>query len=1025
LLLLAIAVARPAAERLPLRAYTTADGLPASFIKAIFIDSRGFVWFSTRSGLSRFDGVEFRNYTTDDGLPHPVVNDVLETRDGAYWVATNGGGICRFEPDRRAPRRAGGSLFVCQSLGAHLLANRVNVLREDGRGRLWAGSDNGLFLIERNGAAWSARLVAPPHASLARGVGVAALLVEAGGRVWAGGPHGLLRREDDGTWLLYGMRNTFNQTVYEIAGKDGLLWLGLQGGVLILRPRAALDRTDSATRSIDLSRPCGGSVAGQAPADADDACLIGGSLGLPRGPIRAIHHSPTGRTWIGTDAGVAYVEDGRLGVLHEPESIVGTTITSFTADRATGLWIGSINGAARLDTQGLVSYTERDGLGHRRVHAFYEDSAGRLFAVTGDWVLNRFTGNRFDASSHMPLQASYAWRSAVMFLDGRGAWWRLTTAGLQRIARVATPLAARRSHADLSLTTAEGLPHDSVQTVTEDASGDLWIATVSRNRTNLARWRRRIGVVQPYSIRNAGGPELPTAFARGLDGWLWIGFADGALARTRDEQFEVFTAHGIPEGITALHVDREGALWIASSSAGVAKVESVSPSLRLVRYTTRVGLSTNNIHCLTEDADGRLYLGTARGIDRLDPRTGAVARLTRGDGLASDFVTAAFRDRSGALWFGTLDGVSRLLPGRDRMSAEARVSIATLAVAGTAQPISEFGEARVEGLRLEPHRNHLQIGFAGIAADGAPLRYRYRLEGGDGQWVGPTDQRVVHYAGLSPGRYRFEVAAVRADGTTSSQSATVAFTVVPPVWRRAWFIAAASAALAALLSTLHRLRTAQLVELERIRTRIATDLHDDLGANLTQIAVISEVARQSVPRESPALAEPLAAIAATSRESVDAMSDIVWAIDPRRDSVTDLVQRLRRFASDALSAKDIAVSFSAPADGDPPVDPEVRRELLLIFKEGVNNVVRHAGCGQVRIAMSCGDGQLTMSIEDDGRGFDPGRACGVGLRSMRQRAERLGGDLTVRSTPGSGTTLLLRVPVRVSRRARWLRFLPV
>jgi signal transduction histidine kinase len=173
-----------------------------------------------------------------------------------------------------------------------------------------------------------------------------------------------------------------------------------------------------------------------------------------------------------------------------------------------------------------------------------------------------------------------------------------------------------------------------------------------------------------------------------------------------------------------------------------------------------------------------------------------------------------------------------------------------------------------------------------------------------------------------------------------------------------------------------------------------------------------------------ALAEPLAAIATTSRESLDAVSDIVWAIDPRRDSVTDLAQRLRRFASDALSAKDIAVSFSAPADGDLPVDPEVRRELLLIFKEGVNNIVRHSGCKEARIAVSCGDGRLTLLVEDDGRGFDQRQAGGVGLRSIRQRAERLGGELTVRSSPGSGTTLLLRLPVRVSRRARWSRFLP-
>ena len=212
------------------------------------------------------------------------------------------------------------------------------------------------------------------------------------------------------------------------------------------------------------------------------------------------------------------------------------------------------------------------------------------------------------------------------------------------------------------------------------------------------------------------------------------------------------------------------------------------------------------------------------------------------------------------------------------------------------------------------------------------------------------------------------------------------------------------------------------LELERIRTRIATDLHDDIGAGLSRIAILSEVAHRRLDSGDTALGEPLSTISGASRELVDSMSDIVWAINPQREHLHDLTQRMRRFASDLFTARNIKLQFqSSGADQDLRLDAEVRREVFLIFKESVNNIARHSDCTRAEIELAVEGRWLTMRANDDGKGFDVSAATeGNGLMSLRQRAKRLNGKLEVISAQGEGTAVVLIVPLnrRVSRDRR-------
>jgi len=256
----------------------------------------------------------------------------------------------------------------------------------------------------------------------------------------------------------------------------------------------------------------------------------------------------------------------------------------------------------------------------------------------------------------------------------------------------------------------------------------------------------------------------------------------------------------------------------------------------------------------------------------------------------------------------------------------------------------EVGENPPAGLRLNPARNHLQIDFFGLGfASGVPLRYQYRLESnGASDWSPPSEQQTVDFAALGPGRHRFAVRAVTSEGLTSEAPAALVFTVDVPVWRTWWFLSIAAVALAAATYSLHRYRLERLLELERVRIRIATDLHDDIGSTLSQISVLSEVVRR------PDIAEPLSSVIGLSRDLVDFLNDIVWAINPKRDSLHDLTHRMRRFASDLSSARGVDLRFLAPGLAtDLKAGADLRRETFLVFKESMNNALRHAACTQI------------------------------------------------------------------------------
>jgi signal transduction histidine kinase len=579
--------------------------------------------------------------------------------------------------------------------------------------------------------------------------------------------------------------------------------------------------------------------------------------------------------------------------------------------------------------------------------------------------------------------------------SGEGLYRFTGVAGVEDLAR-ATPSAF--------YTTADGLAGGDIWRIYEDARGDLWLATRVPGREALTRWDRRRGVFERFGV-DQGLPEYSAiaSIAEDAAGQLWVGFWDGGAARRRQGRFE--RVPGLTEPVVAWHSSPSGTLWAASLGRGLLRFDR--PTADAIAFTaigTAAGLPSLRILGLADDDHGRLYLTTPAGVTRFDPTDGTTRTYTIEDGLARSEARLAYRDRTGAMWFGTDAGVSRLLPETVDADAPPRLLIGGARVNGTPLSIPDLGTPEAGPFELGVDQRYVEVDYIALGS-GRSSDLQYRLEGAEEEWTSAGGRRTVHYARLASGTYRF---VVRAPGPKGATEASLAFTIPPPLYRRWWFVATLCGIAAAAIVVAHRARVARLLAVERVRTRIAGDLHDDIGTNLSQIAILGELLKR--PQSAGSVERSIARIADLSRESVDSLSDIVWSIDPEKDRLGNLVTRMRRLTGDLLPSRAIEWEFAAAGDADLAIGAEVRRDVFLSFKEALNNVVRHAGCRRVAIDVRLEDGRIRVTVSDDGVGFDTSRPAGHGLSSLRRRAARLGGTVSIRSAPGAGTTIELDVP---------------
>ena len=1015
-------------ERLPLKSYTISDGLAHNSINRVVRDNRGFLWFCTAEGLSRFDGYGFTNFGSDKGLPHPNVTDFLQTRSGELWVGTYGG-LVRFNPKGAPSNRVVYTNEVAVDFppmftvvvpeGNDRQARAITTVIEGQDGTIWVGTYGGLFRLEQTSkgfALHSIEIGMPTGRSLERFV--TDLLEDRYGLLWIASATGLYRRWTDGSAARYTLSDGLpDENLHDLLqDHQGRLWGGTRLGGFFLFTADESHAPPKITRIYQLD-------------------------GFAKWVFQLFETSDN-RFWIATNKGLIEFSPEYLQfrIFTRRHGLSFQEISALAEDAGGNLWLGSVEGAMKLSREGFVTYDERDGL--LAVGGIFGDRSGGVCftaSVLGDERRSVFEGakldvlhpldrfhvrfGRFDGQNFtwflpdVPKSRNFGWVGEGVTLQARnGEFWLGTGEGLYRFPasddftqiKHARPLAIYQ-------TMPGSMAHSQIFQIFEDSAGNIWASTASQ-RNGLARWDRATETftseLAESSILPSPSNDLARSFGEDRSGNIWIGFSTG-LARYRDGSFTLFTSNdGVPPGaILKIYTDAQGRLWLASSRSGLIRVNDPTAQHPTFKsYTTAEGLASNNASLITEDLHGHIYVVTGRGLERVDPETNRIKHFTTADGLPADEIVTAFRAQNGELWFGTRRGLLRFSPAIEHPSPLPPPAIITgLRIAGVNQTLSALGESTIALAELAPDQNQIQIDFVGLSfAAGELLQYQYRLSGADDNWSAPTEQRSVTYTRLAPGSYQFLVRAINSEGLISVAPAIITFTVLRPVWQRWWFLSLVALTVLTLVVVAYRYRVARLVHLERVRTRIATDLHDDIGANLTRISLLSEVAKRGGGN-----GNLLTSIADIARESVSSMNDIVWAISPEYDRLLDLTRRMRQYAEEVFSLRDIKLEFNTSSpDSKMHLPASTRRDVLLIFKEAVNNAVRHSNCTQVRIDFHSEHQQLRLKIADNGNGFDktPERE-GQGLLSMQRRARMLGGELKIDSHLGIGTAVVLQLPL--------------
>jgi signal transduction histidine kinase len=697
-------------------------------------------------------------------------------------------------------------------------------------------------------------------------------------------------------------------------------------------------------------------------------------------------------------------------------------------DREGNLWVGSEEGLARLTPKRFRTITKKDGLTLNTVVTVCASRDGSVWISAWGGGLNHWQDGRITLlNKSNGLSSDFV----MAMTEGRdGSLWAGTDYGstLNRIQNGRITFLGREQGFVASVTTA----------LLEDDQGRLWMGS----RDSLQCWDGE--KFTKFTTKEGLSNNRINALCGSVDGGMWVG-TDNGLTRGHDGQFENLAAKNpaLQAQILSLYEDSDKTLWIGTKGRGLLRWRDGTVD----ELTSRQGLFSDTLYSILEDSHGNLWLNSSRGIFRLSKaqaeevaqgRRAAVTSISYGkaDGILSSGqyrdVTqpASCKSTDGRLWFRTTQGVAVVNP-EEITTNELPPPVVIQEIVADKRPVQRAESATGDAVMIQPGRGELEIQYAALSFR-APEKnqYRYKLEGVDPNWVDAGSRRVALYNNLRPGRYRFQVTACNNDGVWSMEGASVALKLEPHFWQTWWFLSLVVAAAIGLVGGTARYVTRRRMQrklerleqqnaIEKERSRIARDMHDELGAKLTRISFQGATASRRL--SNPAEAEQhIKQMSKTARELVLSLDQIVWAVDPENDSLENLANYICRYASEFLENSPMRCEFAIPTKlPNCRLSTEVRHNIFLAVKEALNNALKHSGATCVVLSISVRDREFEISVADDGCGIgreengEPGKfkRAGRGLTNLRERLVSIRGKFELDSAAGRGTKVRLLVPL--------------
>lgn len=952
--------------------WESSDGLPNNYLTGIAQTDDGYLWVGTYTSLVRFDGTAFDPRRGDD-LIKPAIDEIAalaSARDGGLWVGGVHGAVLHAGAGRAQVPISG------------LPDEPVTALAELPSGAVWlawrggiAGRLDGTQFVPLKDADPDARSAHRPHHG-------GSFALDTAGRLWFAedGRVGTIR--DDTYATVFRLRPSATRIA---AARGGGIWV---------------------TNANKLFR-------------SEDGHLIRECGTLPT--AREVNEpTPLAETddglWIGT------AHDGLIrfdGTRFETVPTSDTNITALFADRQGNLWVGTRNAGLDRVRRRIVELQKPTG---KSIRSVAQDADGLIWAATDDGQLLCSNGDRWSTAAAFGVTG--IGRASCVAAGRDGALWIGTGNGALR----------RWQHGTLKTwDRADGLAGRAIHTLVVANSGDIWIG----EETPDVVQRLHDGKIE--SVPTPTGLRFIRAMTEDAAGNVWAGTSRGVLLRLTAQGVVDETARLNPSlrSIRCLYATDDGSVWLGYADKGLGWLKD--------NHLWRIAAPDTNVSQIVADRRGGLWLAGDRGIFRAqqaDLEAYAQGRLDRvhvvhfGESEALASVEAnwgaapgAVRSADGRLWIAMRTGLAVVHPDRIREdAAPPPVFIDRLAVDDRIAAVYGGGTAVARGgttpLRLAAGHHRLEFAFTALSFD-APenVRFRYRLDGWDDEWIDSGSERRAVYSRLAAGRYSFQVQACNSSGVWNRAGASLAFEVAPFFWQTWWFkvvalggsiVLAATIVRFVLLRRIHeklrRLREQSVLDQER--ARIARDLHDDFGTRLTELGLLAELGgTEAAPPSREAPHELIEHIRSMERD----LDAIVWAVNPKNDSLDHLVGFICRTTTELFARSSTRVRLQVPEEVPPwPLSPELRHHLFLVVREAVTNVVKHAHASVATLTLAVAEGVFRFRLEDDGAGFvvtDATHGDRNGLKNMSARIAEMRGQISIRSAPGSGTTVEGWIPL--------------
>lgn len=975
-------------DRIKHEKYFFEQGLSQSQINCIARDSTGYLWFGTQDGLNRFDGHDFKVYRNDPENSGTISNNYIHhiyvDEDNSLWAATHGGGLNKLNKFRTTFSRylikgenttefnqniitfvfpgdknnliigtEGYGLFIFNKKTDQFL--KVINLPDESRTiskvirlntqNFLIGTNKGIFILD-----WQKKEIIDRRNSLLGNQFIESICAVSDGSILVGTLSGFVYQMESadkyrGDIKIKDIYNDGSSVWAITENEDKSIWIGTESDLILLpHIKSGSGKISELFRSSVQSYPY---------------------------RTKCLYKDPSGILWIGTAA------SGIIKTIIKPEIFKQITFAEQLGlqdnstwyvfkDNSDLIWMGT-------DGYGLIQYdrvkdqykrwTNQPGnsisLSHNSISFIMQDKRGDLWISTFGGGINKLTKNgSFEHLQNNPRDSNslvhdYVW---CMLEDFRGNIWAGTKKGLDRY----NPYEKTFTHFQHNTDDTNSLGNNLVLTLFEDSEKNIWIGTYG-------------GGLNKYDTRK----QIFTVYKCDPDDQSTIS----------------------DNSIMSIDEDSKGNLWIGTD-IGLNKLDKKTG--KFTRFFEKDGLLNEMIYAAAVDEKDIVWVSTNRGISAFDTEKMIFRNYNMSDGLLSDEFnqSACYKAYDGEIFFAGINGVNSFYPENLNFNIKSpKIVIDKIMLFNNEIPPERYLENN--RLEISYYENYLQFEFAALEfADPDKNIFKYKLEGFNQEWIYAGNRRFAIFSNLDPGNYRLRITTALDGGVWDESGIVFDLTVLPPYWQTWWFRVLATVILVSIAYVIFKIRITRLLEIERLRLQIASDLHDEIGSSLSSIAVQTQMLGAETDKKK--LESKINMIGELTRDVIGIMSDIIWSIDSRNDSLKDLISRIQNFSFNLFNDSSIEINYDIHLENpQKKIRPHIRQNLYLIIKEALNNIFKHSGASSAAVKIRETSNKIEIAIHDDGRGLDTDRTYpGNGLRNMRMRAERINADIEFISSNG-------------------------